>query len=359
MTVQPRTSSWVRATWIVVAALSLSAATATADDCPTFFPDLRCDSREARPAASAQPMSMPYLFEDPYITTSLQMVGIYHDFPNDSVFRGGDVGVFALQARIAITDRLAFIATKDGLTIFRPNTKVKDIPMATRVALGVDDPALDDVSVLEDEEDFMDIAVGFKYALVDRRDDDSRLIFTPHVRFEIDVGEHDLFQGQGDGVFLIGASAGYHQANWNLLGSFLGQVPIDGDEDSSSIVTNFHVDHAFPVQHDWLQHIVPFTEVNWMHWTNSGDGSAAVNTALGRIPLSVAQDVLGTGRFEGADVANLGSAGIKGADLVTVAWGFRLLLDRGLSLGASYERAVSKRKDIFDQRATVMATVEF
>lgn len=332
--------------------------TARAEECPTFLPDLRCD-REARPAGSVGPMISPYLFEDPYITTGLQFVGIYHEFPDDSAFEGGEAGVLALQARVAITDRLAFIATKDGYMIFRPKAEVKDIPTATRVALGIDDPSLDEMDILKDEEDFMDISVGFKYALIDHREENWGYIVTPHVRYEIDVGQHDIFQGQGDGVFILGTSAGYHQDNWHLLGGLLGQVPIDGDEDSSSIMLNAHVDHAFPVDRGWLEYIVPFTELSWMHWTNSGDGGAKVNTKLGRVSLTTAQAVLDTGAFEGADIANLGSKGIAGADLVTLGWGVRLVLDHGLSLGAAYERAVSKRKDIFEQRVTFMASLEF
>jgi hypothetical protein len=356
---QDELMDWITRTGLVLGiTLLLGSGTATAGDCPTFLPDLRCE-REARPTGSVGPMSSPYLFEDPNITTGLQFVGIYHDFPNDSAFQGGEAGVLALQARLAITDRLAFIATKDGFTIFRPEAEVKDIPMETRVALGIDDPSLDEVDILEDKEDFMDISVGFKYALIDHREEDWGYIVTPHVRFEFDVGEHDIFQGQGDGVFILGTSVGYHQDNWHLLGGLLGQVPIDGDEDSSSIMLNAHVDHAFPVDHGWLEYIVPFSELSWMHWTGSGDGSAQVNTALGRVSLSTAQLVLDTGPFEGADIANLGSAGIKGADLVTLAWGLRLALDHGLSLGASYERAVSNRKDIFEQRVTFMASVEF
>ena len=63
-------------------ALLTAAAASAAEGCDGLLPDLlgNC-TREARPAGHVAPMSMPYLFEDPYITTGLNFVGIYHNFP--------------------------------------------------------------------------------------------------------------------------------------------------------------------------------------------------------------------------------------------------------------------------------------
>ena len=315
------------------------------DECPTLFPDLRC-TREARPEGSIMPMSFPYLFEDPYITTGAQFVGIWHEFPNDSAFRGGYAGVLALQARLAITDRLAFIATKDGFTMFRPDVRQSDV-----------NPELSNTALLQDEEDFMDVTLGFKYALFEWPE--KNLIVTPSLRYEIDLGEHDIFQGQGDGVFILATSAGWFYENWHLIADLGGQIPIDDDKDSSSIFYNIHIDHAFEVQNDIVEFVVPFIELSGLHYTGSGDGSSNVNTTLGKVPLDVAQSLLGTGAFEGADIANLGSSGISGADLVTMAWGVRIPLKQGVSLGAAYERPISNRKDIFGQRVTFSANYEF
>jgi len=102
--------------FLLASVLFLLPLAARANDCSGLLPDFNCE-REARPEGHVAPMSMPYLFEDPYITTELNLVGIYHDFPSDSVFDGGEAGVIALQARLALTERLAFIATKDGYTI--------------------------------------------------------------------------------------------------------------------------------------------------------------------------------------------------------------------------------------------------
>ncbi|MFO0689121.1 MAG: hypothetical protein U0900_10450 [Myxococcota bacterium] len=316
-----------------------------AEECKGFLPDFGCD-REARPAGHVAPMSMPYLFEDPYITTELNLVGIYHNFPSDSVFNGGEAGVLALQGRLALTDRLAFIATKDGYMVNRP-----DHPW------------------LKNENGFMDITAGFKYALIDDRA--RGLIVTPSLRVEIPVGNRDVFQGDGKGVFIPGISVGWGPKNVHLITDIGAQLPVDHNRDSTSVYYNIHLDQAFEVSFiPGADYIVPFIELNGMVWVDSGSGSAKVDLKSPPAPaqhvsLKAAQNILHAAgvtryrRFEGADVANLGSSGMAGEDLVTFAWGVRVPLRNRISMGFSYERALSQRKDIFEQRATWMIDYQF
>jgi hypothetical protein len=315
---------------------------AQAEECGGLFPDFNCD-REARPEGQIAPMSMPYLFEDPYITTGVNFVGIYHNFPADSVFDGGHAGVVAIQARLALTDRLAFIATKDGYTVLRPDNRL-----------------------LKDDEGFMDVTVGFKYAVIDDRE--RGLILTPSLRYEIPLGSDDMLQGRGDGVLIPAVSVGWGPKDVHVIADLGAQVAMDGDRDSSSLFYNIHLDKAFEI--DFLpgaDFIVPFIELNGTVWVDSGDGSSTIDLdGPGRLPLRTAQDALHSGsnstadrRFEGADVANLGSSGMAGEDLVTMAWGFRVPFRNGVSAGFSYERAISQRTDIFEQRATWMLSYDF
>ena len=44
------------------------------------------------------PVGMPFYFEDPFITTDVRLVYIYHTIPNRSVLRGGQVHVVAAHA---------------------------------------------------------------------------------------------------------------------------------------------------------------------------------------------------------------------------------------------------------------------
>jgi hypothetical protein len=317
-------------------------AAASDTDCDGFLPDFLCDSeREARPEGHINPMSMPYLFEDPYIATDINFVGIYHNFPSDSLLDGGEAGVIAVQARLAITDRLAFIATKDGYMIDRP-----------------------DNGALNNREGFMDITVGFKYAVIDDRE--SGLIVTPSLRYEIPVGNDQVFQGFGDGVLIPAVTMGYGPGNIHLIAGLGAQIAMDDDANSSSFFYNIHLDQAFEV--DFIpgsKFVVPFIELNGTSYVASGDGSNKIVLASGKAPLkAVQQAVFNAGitrdrRGEGIDVANLGSTGMSGETIITMAWGVRIPFDNGISTGMSYERVLSQRQDLFEQRWTWMVDYTF
>lgn len=295
------------------------------DDCPLWFPDLRCD-RSGRYEGFVMPITTPYLFEDPFITTNINAVGIWHEYPNGSVFKGGDIWVVALQARVAITDRLAFIATKDGYAFHDPDTP----------GLGKRDG-------------FFDIAAGFKYALIDMPEE--RLIISPSFRLDIPVGNNDVFSGNGDGVAIPAISAAWGGIdNLNLIGDLGGRIPFAGNE-STSIFYNLHLSYNL------FEHFVPLFEINGYHWTSSGSGSFKVKTQGGKVRLSTIQ--AGTGSFEAMDVANLGSISAGGNDLVTLAFGARIPIVDRVSFGTAYEFAVSDRKDLFEQRVTMSVTYEF
>ena len=90
------------------------------------------------------------------------------------------------------------------------------------------------------------------------------------------------------------------------------------------------------------------------------DGTAQIRLANGtRLPLSVVQTALGTGPFEGADVANLGSEDVNGLDLWTWAVGAHVPITDHLTLSVAYERPFSHHKGIFHQRVTTMVALEF
>ncbi len=319
-------------------------AEAESENCPTWLPDFRCE-RKARFDGMVQPMSMPYLFEDPFITTGANLVGIWHQFPENGGLQRSDVGVLALQLRLALTDKLAFIATKDGFMMIDHQTKVSDI---------TGNPA-DRASVLKDDTGFMNMTIGFKYAMIE--DEDNRFILSPAIRYEIPLGNDEVFQGRGDGIFIPSASFAWGPVDrLNLIGSLGGQIPVDSSKESTSLFYNLNVQYVV------AEMLVPFIEVSGTSWTNSGDGRLKLNTSksLGTdVTLNTAQAALRTGRFEGADVANLGSQGMRGKNLVTMAWGVRVPLDERLVLGLSYERAVQGSKNLFDQRVTAMATFEY
>ena len=61
-----------------------------------------------------EPLGQPLYFESPFNESNLRGLFLHHEFSNGSALGGGDLQVYAVQARLAITERLQLIATKDG-----------------------------------------------------------------------------------------------------------------------------------------------------------------------------------------------------------------------------------------------------
>jgi hypothetical protein len=216
----------------------------------------------------------------------------------------------------------------------------------------------------------MDITVGFKYAVVDDRE--AGLIVTPSLRYEIPLGNDQVFQGFGDGVLIPAFTMGYGPENIHLIAGVGMQIAMDNDKNSTSFFYNLHLDQAFEV--DFIRgadFIVPFIELNGTSYVASGDGSNKIVLAGGnKLPLKAVQNLVHTQgnpimnptadlRGEGIDVANLGSTGMSNETIITMAWGVRVPFRNGFSTGVSYERVLSQRQDLFEQRWTWMVDYTF
>lgn len=320
----PRLSSALAAAAIVLASASANAL----PPCPTWFPDFRCD-RHGRYEGFVPPMMHPYLFEDPFITTGASLWGLWHQFPDSSILDGGQLYDVALQARVAITDRIAFIATKDGWVDFQPGNEL-----------------------IAHDTGFTDITVGFKGSLIDDRK--RNFILTPSLRYQIDVGDHGVLQGNGDGVFIPEVSAAWGLDRFHVIGDFGAQFPVDTDAQSTSLFYHLHLDYAV------LPYLVPFVELGGFSYLDGGDGSTRVRLASGgSVPIGVAQDLLHQRPEEGLDYANVGSFGVAGNNVVTWSVGVRVPVNEHLIFGAAYERPATQLKDVLSQRVTVNATLEF
>src|SRR3546814_18667441 len=103
--------------------------------------DLNGSLGEGRHSRYVPPLTNPVFNETPYITTEARAIYLYNRLPNDFVTGGGYVNLVALQLRLALTQRLGFIANKDGYA---------DAPFA---------------EALDDEDGFSKLAYGFKYAI--------------------------------------------------------------------------------------------------------------------------------------------------------------------------------------------------
>jgi len=260
-------------------------------------------------AGFISPVSNPVNFEDPRPTTEIRPIYAYHHIAQDFPTNGGDAHVVAAQLRLALTDRIGFIATKDGYTWVRPGAKG-----AAPV------------------EGYADLAFGLKGVLY--RDPDQHTLATFGFRYEAPSGNKDVFQGQGSGQLNPFLSGLWGTDRAHLMAYTGPRISIDG-ADSSYWDTSVHGDYRF-------ENFFPLLEVNWIQVTQSGR----------RLPVNQ----------EGFDFYNLGATGAKGTGVVTMAMGGRwralddIKLFDGrvgvLDLGTAYEFPLSSRKDIFDWRIT-------
>lgn len=317
----------------ILGAILVTTQTAAAlpPECPTFFPDFRNCDRHGRYDGFGQTYTLPFLFEDPFITTGVRVWGVWHELPNGSIFGGGDIGAIAVHARIAITDRFAFIATKDGYAWVDP----------------------DNDAVFRDPNGFLNITGGFKYALIDWPE--HNFILSPSLRFEIPTGQDQVFQGWGDSVLIPAISSAYGIGDFHMITAVGIQAPFNRHKQSTSVFYGFHADYSI------FEHLKALIEVAGMHWVGSGDGDIeAKNTKLGFDPsLNVAQAALASGRFEGADFLNLGSKGVTGDNLITLAAGLEVPINKHVSVGAVYEFPLTDHQDFFKQRVTMAVNIEY
>jgi len=313
---------------LALASLAAAARAETPSDCPTWFPDFQCD-RHGRPEGFVAPATAPYVFEDPFITTGVSAWFLWHQFPQSSPPQGGHVNVAAVQARIAITDRLAFIATRDGYAWRDP-----------------------DLSILEHENGLMDLGLGFKYLLVSMPEHSFYL--SPSLRFDIPAGSRSVLQGNGDGTIMPGVSFA-----WGLFDRvhFLGntgvQIPFDGDDQVTMLFWNLQMDLEVT---KWF---VPFAGVNAYHYLSNGDGDLKLDTDIGTVGFATATNLLGSQDVNGMDYGNFGNKGVKGNSVITLAAGARVPIGRHVSLSAAYEIPVTSQKDVIEQRVTTNLMFEF
>ena len=326
------TRSCLRLAALTFGILALSAPLSALEECGELLPDFNCD-RSGRFEGFEKPIVQPYLFEDPFITTGLYPYYVWHQFPKSSALEGGEAHVAAAQIRVAVTDRLAIIATKDGYLWKRP-----------------DNP------LLEKTGGWMNLGFGAKYAIY--QDRDAGRIVSLILKYEAASGASDSFQDGGDGMLMPSIAGAARLGDATLQGDLGGIWALDGAQSSSIF---YHLYAGIPIG----ESVTPFVQFSGMHWVDSGDGSRQVQlSAFGQSLLGVESISIATiesiyGAFEGADVANLGATGADGLDLVTAAIGVHVRLMEHVTVSAAYERPITDHKGIFRQRLTTNLSLEF
>lgn len=253
------------------------------------------------------PVGMFVYFEDPFITTDLRLLYAYHQIPNSSVLRGGQVHVVAAQIRIALTERLALIATKDGYSW-----------VDSHITAGGDG--------------WNDLAVGLKYALIVRPED--HLLVSTGLRWEWNNGSSDAWQGGESQELSPFVSFAKGWEKWHFLAAISGRIPTDHHDANYSLLWNLHLDYEL------TETFRPLIEVHGIHWLSNAD----------RLPLG--EDYL--------DVGSLGAAKAKGRDFFSAGFGFRWQAADNVSVGLTYELPLeSASEHLQEQRVTLNTVVSF
>ncbi|TLD70112.1 hypothetical protein FEM03_13005 [Phragmitibacter flavus] len=252
------------------------------------------------------PVANPVFFEDAIIRSEIRPFFAYHRIDDSFVTGGGHAEVYAVQLRYAITDRLAFIATKDGY-------------------MDLNTPGIGD------SEGWLDIAAGLKYALID--DEANAFILTPGFTFEIPLGNSEVFQGEGSGEWnpFISAQKGF--GNFHLQTNIGVRIPNDSDAKSTIL--------HYSLQADYYLHrcFIPFVAANGYTVVSEGN----------KLPID----------SEGYDVINFGSSQADGTTQITIGAGFRSRLTSHIDFGIAYEKAAATPKGLFDDRITVDFSIRF
>ena len=264
------------------------------------------------------PVSNPIFFEDPRITSEIRPVYMYHSLPNTFYFNGGkaplggDVQVFAVQIRYALTDKLALIATKDGYIEFQPE------------------------KTLPHHYGFADASAGLKYALLN--DEARQFILTPGFTISLPVGSSDVFQGYGAGEWNLFVSAEKGFDKFHLTGHAGFRLPNNFAEETAQLHYSLQADYFVN------QYFVPFFAANG--YTILSNGS---DNRIGGVPLNT----------ELYDLINAGSTGARGTTQFTVGGGFRSRICSKVDVGVAYEAGVVDPVGIFDNRITADVIVRF
>src|SRR4029079_12694137 len=117
--------------------------------------------------------SNPVLTKDPRSLTEARALFVNNWIPEaNPVLGGGAAQAYGLQVRLALTDRLTFIADKDAYAVINSRNLQRD--------------------------GWLNIAAGFKYALI--RDVENQFLVTLRGQYEPRTGETSVFQNQGDGL---------------------------------------------------------------------------------------------------------------------------------------------------------------
>ena len=250
------------------------------------------------------PLTSPYYHEDAFVTSDVRLWAVYQDFPNGGVIDGGSAKVYAAEVRLALTDKLQFIANKDGYVDFDAG--------------------------LTDESGWNDVAVALKYNFIQNWE--KQLHVSAGLGYELPWGDASVLQNDQELRPFIAIDKGFDKLH--LGGTFNYFFALGSDDEaplgnSDTLSWNLHADYWV---NKWFS---PVVEVNGYHVTHRGEEV---------VP------------FSGIDVANLGGGG----DVITLGLGGELRATEWLAFRGAYELPLTDDDDdLFGWRLTFSAVISF
>jgi hypothetical protein len=263
----------------------------------------------AKPVAeqkAVRPISAPYFHEDAFVTTDLRGWYLVHEIADSTL--GGEVTVAALQARLALTENLQFVAYKDGYTNFD-----------------------DDTAVLSGNDGWNDIGAGLKWAFI--QDWNNQFHMAAGLGYEFGLGDEEVLQDTDELRIWLSANKGFDQLH---LGATVNYIVADDTEEGivggADIVTvHLHADYYLT---EWLS---PVVEVNGYFVEDGG------NVGL---------------PFSGVDAGSVG--GGEDEDTITGVLGLEVRpLGEDFGIRAAYETQLNGDESLFGHRWTFSAVYEF
>lgn len=253
------------------------------------------------------PMINPVFFEDPRTLTELRPIYLRHETPNQVGTlgaAGGTAHLFAAQFRIALTERLSLIATKDGFIV----SEFDEAPLGGLI-----------------DDGWADVSAGLKYNLI--RNTQTGTLASVGAVYEIPLGSRRSQQAVGDGEFNFFGTFGqrFFDGNAHWLSAAGYRLPVDDVVQSTAI----HWSNQFDVRIAKQFYLV--TGFAWWHWVDSAD------TGLG---LGVS----------GHDLFNFSSTNVQDNNLVTQNVGMKYKPNGHFEAGVAYEFPLSEFEDIIDNR---------
>ncbi len=276
----------------------------------------------------APAVSNPLFNETPYITTELRPIYLHQKMPsNQAGLFGGSINLIAAEIRIALTDNLGIIATKDGFAWV-------DFDHTTNTA--TDDP-----------EGLANLALGLKYAFYNNVE--TGTIVSAGLKYEPPTGTISIqtalpypldnvdLQSSGDGFINAFVTGAKRYEKLGLQASVGVNAAIDSDHDSSMIHYTLHADYEL------VDGFFPMVSLNGFTIYDEANRPGMTTAAVAG--------------FDGVDLVNAGCS-IDCGTVLTAAGGLRMQATDNIMFGAGVEKSIA-RDDLLDWRTYLDVIVHF